>query len=100
MNQKDTIAALTNGAVFGPYLDGKNIVLAKMIGNRQLPDSVKCRHILIATTNPQTGEPILADSIAKARIDSIETALKGGEDFNKMVLMYSDDQGSKEKKGE
>ena len=100
MAQKDTIAGLANGAVFGPYVDGKNIVLAKMIGNRQLPDSVKCRHILIATSNPQTGEPTLNDSIAKVRIDSIETAIRGGEDFNKMVLMYSDDQGSKDKKGE
>ena len=100
MSQKDSIAALPNGAVFGPYLDGKNFVLAKMIGSRQLPDSVKCRHVLIATKNPQTGEPTLSDSIAKTRIDSIETAIKGGEDFNKMVLMYSDDPGSKDKKGE
>ena len=100
MLQKDTIAALPNGAVFGPYLDGKNIVLAKMIGSRQLPDSAKCRHILIATRNAQTGEQILSDSIAKKRIDSIEAAIKGGEDFNKMVLLYSDDAGSKDKKGE
>lgn len=100
MTQKDSIIALPNGAVFGPYLDGKNIVLAKMLGSRQLPDSVKCRHILIATKNSQTGEQTLSDSIAKKRIDSIETAIKGGEDFNKMVLMYSDDQGSKDKKGE
>lgn len=100
MSQKDSIAALPNGAVFGPYLDGKNFVLAKMIGNRQLPDSVKCRHILIATRNPQSGEQILSDSIAKKRIDSIEAAIKGGEDFNKMVLEYSDDPGSKDKKGE
>ena len=100
MSQKDSIAALPNGTVFGPYLDGKNYVLAKMIGSRQLPDSVKCRHILIATKNPQTGEQTLGDSIAKKRIDSIEIAIKGGEDFNKMVLQYSDDAGSKEKKGE
>ena len=100
MLQKDTITALPNGAVFGPYLDGKNIVLAKMIGSRQLPDSAKCRHILIATRNAQTGEQILSDSIAKKRIDSIEAAIKGGEDFNKMVLLYSDDAGSKDKKGE
>lgn len=100
MSQKDSIAALPNGAVFGPYLDGRNFVLAKMIGSRQLPDSVKCRHILIATKNPQTGEPVLSDSIAKNRIDSIEIAIKGGEDFNKMVLQYSDDEGSKDKKGE
>lgn len=100
MSQKDSIAALPNGAVFGPYMDGKNIVLAKMIGSRQLPDSVKCRHILIATRNAQTGEQILSDSIAKKRIDSIEAAVKGGEDFNKMVLQYSEDPGSKDKKGE
>ena len=100
MSQKDTIAALPNGVVFGPYLDGNNIVLAKMIGSRQLPDSAKCRHILIATRNAQTGEQILSDSVAKKRIDSIETAIKGGEDFNKMVLQYSDDAGSKDKKGE
>lgn len=100
MSQKDTIAALSNGVVFGPYLDGNNIVLAKMIGSRQLPDSAKCRHILIATRNAQTGEQILSDSVAKKRIDSIEAAIKGGEDFNKMVLQYSDDAGSKDKKGE
>lgn len=100
MAQKDSIAALPNGVVFGPYIDGKNLVLAKMIGSRQMPDSVKCRHILIATKNAQTGEPLITDSLAKKRIDSIETALKGGADFNALVLKYSDDAGSKEKKGE
>ena len=100
MAQKDTIAALSNGAVFGPYIEGKNFVLAKMISSRQMPDSVKCRHILIATKNAQTGEPIITDSLGKKRIDSIETAIRGGADFNAMVLKYSDDAGSKEKKGE
>ena len=100
MSQKDSIAALPNGAVFGPYLDGKNLVLAKMIGSRQMPDSVKCRHILIATKNTQTGTQTISDSLGKKRIDSIETAIKGGADFNAMVLKYSDDAGSKEKKGE
>ena len=100
MLQKDSIVALNNGGVFGPYLDGKNIVLAKMIGSRSMPDSVKIRHILIATKNPKTGEPTLSDSIGKVRIDSIAAAIKGGADFNSMVLKYSDDGGSKDKKGE
>ena len=56
-----------------------------MIASRQLPDSVKCRHILIGTKDPQTGQLTLSDSIAKKRIDSIEAAIKGGEDFNKLV---------------
>ena len=100
MPQKDSVAALATGAVYGPYLDGKEIVMAKMLGSRQLADSVKCRHILIGTKDPQSGQPTLSDSVAKKRIDSIEAAIKGGADFNAMVLKYSDDQGSKDKKGE
>lgn len=100
MAQKDSIASLSTGNVIGPYLDGGNFVLAKMIDVRQMPDSVKVRHILIATKDPQTGQPLVEDSIAKKRIDSIATAVKSGTDFNEMVLKYSDDKGSKEKKGE
>ncbi|MBE7173733.1 MAG: SurA N-terminal domain-containing protein [Williamsia sp.] len=90
----DTLRSLADGTVYGPYLDGSNYVLAKMIGKRELPDSVKCRHILIST---QAGLP---DSTAKARIDSIAAAVKGGADFAKLCLQYSDDPGSKEKGGE
>ncbi len=100
MAQKDSIAALSTGNVFGPYLDGGNFVLAKMVAVRQMPDSVKVRHILISTKDPQTGQPLLEDSIAKSRIDSIASAIKGGADFNSMVIKYSDDKGSKDKAGE
>jgi peptidyl-prolyl cis-trans isomerase D len=100
MPQKDSIAGLSTGRVFGPYLDGGNFVLAKMVAVRQMADSVKARHILISTKDPQTGQPLLEDSIAKKRIDSIEAAIKGGADFNVMALQYSDDKGSKEKGGE
>jgi peptidyl-prolyl cis-trans isomerase D len=88
----DTIRNLADGVVYGPYLDAGNMVLAKMLSKRSLPDSVKCRHILIGTQVP--------DSIAKARIDSIAAAIKGGADFAAMVQKYSDDQGSKDKGGE
>jgi peptidyl-prolyl cis-trans isomerase D len=30
----DTILALANGAVYGPYIDNNNFVMAKMIGRR------------------------------------------------------------------
>lgn len=99
--QKDTLASLAEGAVYGPYLDGKDIVLAKMLGSRQLPDSVKCRHILISTApDPQTGVAKFTDSAAKKRIDSIQAAVSAGADFGALVTQYSDDQGSKDKKGE
>ena len=74
-------------------------MLAKMLGNRQMPDSVRARTILVSTRDLQTGQPTISDSIAKQRIDSISTAIKGGADFNSMVLMYSDDRVSKDKGG-
>jgi len=99
MVQKDTIAALPVGNVYGPYLDGGSYVLAKMLGNRQMPDSVRARTILVSTRDLQTGQPTIDDSIAKKRIDSISLAIKGGADFNSMVLQYSDDLVSKDKGG-
>ncbi|MBL0356582.1 MAG: SurA N-terminal domain-containing protein [Chitinophagaceae bacterium] len=99
--QKDTLASLSAGTVYGPYLDGSEFVIAKILGSRQLPDSVKCRHILISTQpDPQTGVAKITDSAAKKKIDSIEAAINGGADFNALVLQYSDDPGSKDKKGE
>jgi peptidyl-prolyl cis-trans isomerase D len=100
MLPKDSIIALPTGKVYGPYLDHGDFVLAKMLGTKGLPDSVKCRHILIATSDPQTQQPTLDDSTAHKRADSIAAAIQGGADFNEMVLKYSDDQGSKTKKGE
>jgi peptidyl-prolyl cis-trans isomerase D len=96
--QKDTIASLPVGTVFGPYYDNNLIVFAKMIDRKIMPDSVKVRHILVATQNQQGAG--LPDSIAKIRIDSIENAIKGGADFKALVEQYSDDQGSKATGGE
>ncbi len=94
----DSITSLSDGQVFGPYLDNQDYSLAKLIGRRSLPDSAKCRHILIKTA--QGSQQTLPDSIAKKRIDSIETAIKGGADFATLVTTYSDDDGSKATKGE
>ena len=96
---KDTIFALPNGGVFGPYLDANNYVLAKKLDVKTMPDSARVRHILIATGNPQSGQQLLPDSVAKRRIDSIATAINNGASFDSMVVRYSDDPGSKEKGG-
>ncbi|MEO8582280.1 MAG: peptidylprolyl isomerase [Flavitalea sp.] len=93
----DTLVALEEGQVTGPYVEGGNYVLAKMIAKRTLPDSVKVRHILIKTG--EQGKITIADSIAKKRIDSVEMAIRNGAKFDSMVVKYSDDQGSKDKGG-
>jgi peptidyl-prolyl cis-trans isomerase D len=98
MANADTLRKLADGAVFGPYLDGGNYTLAKMVGRRNMPDSVKSRHILVKIADQQ-GQA-RTDSAAKKLIDSIEAAIKGGASFDSMVVKYSDDAGSKEKGGE
>ena len=95
----DSISKLPAGSVFGPYVDKSNYVLAKILGTKTIADSVKARHILIGTVNPQTGQPILEDSIAKKRADSIFTVIKAGGDFGALAKRFSSD-GSKDKGGD
>ncbi len=96
---KDSIFALAKNAVYGPYLDQHTYVLAKLIDSRPMPDSVKARHILIQTYDPQNRQQLLDDSIAKKRIDSIELAIKGGARFDSLAVKYSTDQSSSLKGG-
>ena len=96
---KDSIFALPNGGVYGPYLDATNYVLARKIDEKVMPDSARVRHILIQTSNPQTGQVMLADSVAKNRIDSLNLALQNGASFDSLAIRFSDDKGSAEKGG-
>lgn len=99
MSLKDSIVRLPVGGMYGPYLDGNNYVIAKMVAIKQWPDSAKVRHILVATADPRSGQQIRTDSAGKKLIDSIENAIKGGADFGSLVTKYSDDPGSKTKGG-
>lgn len=96
----DSIASLPVGGVFGPYVDKKYYMLARNMGVKAMPDSVKARHILLSSTDPQTGQPIAPDSVIKKRADSILAAINSGANFGELVKKYSDDPGSKEKGGE
>lgn len=96
---KDSITALSVGQTYGPYLDASNYTIAKMIGVKQWPDSVKVRHILIATADPRSGQQLKPDTVGKKLIDSIELAIKGGANFDTLCAKYSEDPGSKDKGG-
>jgi peptidyl-prolyl cis-trans isomerase D len=95
----DTIIKQPIGTVYGPYVDRGEYVLAKVLGTKSFPDSVKARHILIPTVDPQTGQPIAIDSVAKKQADSIYDAIKAGADFAKLAAQFSSD-GSKDKGGD
>lgn len=97
----DSIRSLPVGATYGPYLDAGNIVIAKMLGKKDLPDSVKCRHVLIATNDQQSGQVIMSDSAAAKLIDSIKNAINGGANWGEMVKKYNPPtDGSRENNGE
>ena len=99
MPDKDDIINLPEGGTFGPYLDGGSYVVAKKLSTKILPDSIKCRHILLGTNNPQTGAVLMPDSVAKQKVDSIETAIRSGADFTALEQKYSTDEAAKKDKG-
>ena len=84
---KDSIFALSKGAVYGPYLDQHAYVLAKLIDIKTLPDSVYCRHILFRTA----GDGALPDSVAEKKLDSAIAAINAGASFVKIMKEVSMD---------
>jgi peptidyl-prolyl cis-trans isomerase D len=93
--EKDSVLSIGVGNVYGPYVDGRNYTIAKLLGVKQWSDSSSVRHILIATNNPQNGQQVRDDSAAKKTIDSVSAAIKGGASFEALCAQYSDDGGSK-----
>ncbi|MEQ1554024.1 MAG: peptidylprolyl isomerase [Ferruginibacter sp.] len=96
---KDSMVKYGVGVVSGPFVDGENYSIAKVLGTKQLPDSVKARHILIGINDPQSGAQLMVDSVAKKLADSIFNAIKAGADFGALAAKYSTD-GSKTKGGD
>lgn len=95
---KDSIFRVGAGKVYGPYIDGNNYSLAKVLGSRNIADTVKIRHILIGMVqqDPQTGQqiPIRDSATAKKLADSIGMAIRNGSNFDSLVVKFSNDPGS------
>jgi peptidyl-prolyl cis-trans isomerase D len=100
VSAKDSIISMSTGSVVGPYLDGGNYVVARKVETRSLPDSVRCRHILVGTVDPQTGQMRRSDTAARKTADSIFAVIKSGGDFGSLAAALSEDQGSKMNGGE
>lgn len=99
---KDTLFKMLPGQTFGPYVDGKNYVVAKMIGIKQFPDTAKVRHILVSThQRNQSGTGLMRvrdDSTAKKIIDSVADFIAKGAKWDSICAKYSED-GTKDKGG-
>jgi peptidyl-prolyl cis-trans isomerase D len=94
----DSVFSKPVGAVYGPYYEAGVFRMVKMIDKKEVPDSVKCRHILVKTKD-RNGET-RSDSAAKKRIDSAIAEIKAGADFKMVAAKYTDDSPSLAKGGE
>ena len=82
---KDFVANGKQGDVYGPYLEDDTYKLSRLVSVKQMPDSVKARHILIQEQNP-----VQANSIA----DSLMNLIEKGADFGDLARKNSKDTGS------
>jgi peptidyl-prolyl cis-trans isomerase D len=70
-----------------------------MLDTKELPDSVRCRHILLGTTNPQTGQQTGNDSLAHKIADSIAMVISKGGNFDTLETQFTTDQVAHKDKG-
>ena len=99
----DTISNLNVGEIYGPYREGNNFNLIKVIEERQMPDSVKANHILIRfqglVTAPQDVSRTKEE--AKALADSILNVLrKDKSKYEVIAADFSEDLSNKDSGGE
>ncbi|WP_298535957.1 peptidylprolyl isomerase [uncultured Algibacter sp.] len=98
----DDIYNLNEGDVFGPFKHDGYFKLSKIVAVKQIPDSVKVRHILLPFVGSQSAAQDITQTEveAKAMADSLLAVLKGNRaKFPEFVKEFSSDQGSVAKEG-
>lgn len=93
----DSVYALNVGEIYGPYKDGDVYKLTKLIAEKQLPDSVKARHILIPYVGAAGAPADVTNTKDQANVlaDSLLGVIKSDKSkFAQFVTDYSSDQGS------
>lgn len=85
------------GSTYGPYLEGDNYKVAKLLDRMIVPDSVSARHILRSST-PQDPASV---KMARDTIMMIKKMIESGaESFDSLAVKYSQDPGSGAKGGD
>lgn len=99
----DSIFARQVGAIYGPYkLDNTNNI-SKIIAEKQMPDSVQSRHILIRYQGSFRASDAITRSkeAAKDLADSISAVIKRSPSkFDDLAKTMSDDKSNSEKGGD
>ncbi len=99
----DSLFNLNVGEIYGPYKDGEYYKLSKLLAIKQLPDSLKARHILIPFVGALRADPSITQTEAEAKksVDSLLTVIKKDKSkFADIAKSLSSDKGSGAKGGE
>ncbi len=81
------------GTVVGPYEEGGSFKISKLSAVKNLPDSVKARHILLKIEKPEDKDKVMAMA------DSLKNLIQKGTKFESLTGL-SADQGSAAKGGD
>ncbi|MBN4085406.1 peptidylprolyl isomerase, partial [Flavobacteriaceae bacterium AH-315-B10] len=98
----DSIFNLNTNDIYGPYKLGNHYMLSKIVEEKQLPDSVKVRHILIPFVGAASADISVTQSEeeAKKTADSVLNVVKSNRSkFPELVTALSSDRGSIENQG-
>lgn len=95
---EDAVYSLKVGEVFQkPLFSGYGFHILKATDMRPRRNSVRADHILISSRDTSGA----VDTVkALSKIKDIEKRIKAGENFNELAFQYSEDPGSREKKGD
>jgi len=93
-----SLNSLSVGNVLGPFFENGSYRLAKLVASRDLPDSVKSRHILL--TDAVNGGPVQNYPALMKKADSLKSVILAGGNFANLAIQYSADKGSAVKGGE
>ena len=98
----DALFNLSEGETYGPYKDNGSYKISKLVATKQIPDSSKARHILIAFQGSPIGQNITrSKEEAKELADSLASVVKSSKDkFASLASEYSADTSNKEEAGE
>ncbi|MEO6348534.1 MAG: peptidylprolyl isomerase, partial [Aquaticitalea sp.] len=98
---QDSISKLSVGQFYGPYKDNGMYEITKLIAEKNLPDSVKARHILIPFIGSRsaTEDTKQTEAQAKSTADSLLKVIKADRKKFVSLLPFSIDKTSNEKEG-
>ncbi len=98
----DALFNLNEGETYGPYKDAGSWKISRAVAVKQIPDSAKARHILVAFQGSPVGQGTTRSKAeAKELADSISSVVKNNKDkFAELASEFSADGSNKEQAGE